>query len=244
MHAIQSGSLLPCDLLGTLLASCALAPSLLPMCQGPGGCNVYLPMDDHHHVALLPSVPVRVKKTDQSHRTQVAGQRIMRASSCAGVGVVHSGAAQTVPCRCKSIYRWHVAPKSQQKSEQWPRRLHPRPAKHRNPHRPPLSSRTQHAHGHGLRVVVVAVASAASTDRTSTHRIHIGEERPEFGAPGGLASTATEDGRCSVTVGPDSGHSEFQIHLRPTGLRRMLCALVKAMPFESPPAGRPTMDRS
>jgi hypothetical protein len=66
----------------------------------------------------------------------------MRASSCAGVGVVHSGAAQTVPCRCKSIYRWHVAPKSQQKSEQWPRRLHPRPAKHRNPHRPPLSSRT------------------------------------------------------------------------------------------------------
>jgi hypothetical protein len=31
---------------------------------------------------------------------------------------------------------------TQQKSEQWPRRLHPRPAKHRNPHRPPLSSRT------------------------------------------------------------------------------------------------------
>jgi hypothetical protein len=242
MHAIQSGSLLPCDLLGTLLASCALAPSLLPMCQGPGGCNVYLPMDDHHHVALLPSVPVRVKKTDQSHRTQVAGQRIMRASSCAGVGVVHSGAAQTVPCRCKSIHRWHVAPNRKASSgRDGSTRVRPStaiPIARLCPH-----ART-HAHGHGLRVVVVVVASAAGTDRTSTHRIHIGEERPEFGAPGGLASTATEDGRCSVTVGPDSGHSEFQIHLRPTGLRRMLCALVKAMPFESPPAGRPTMDRS
>jgi hypothetical protein len=62
----------------------------------------------------------------------------MRASSCAGVGVVHSGAAQTVPVQVDLS----LARCTEQKSEQWPRRLQPRPAKHRNRHRPPLSSNT------------------------------------------------------------------------------------------------------
>lgn len=47
-------------------------------------------------------------------------------------GVVQQLAGQTVPCRCKPVVA--LAP-SERSTEQWPRRLLQRPAKHRNPHR-------------------------------------------------------------------------------------------------------------
>jgi hypothetical protein len=49
-----------------------------------------------------------------------------------GAAASTSRAGQTVPCRCKPVVA--LAP-SERSTEQWPRRLLPRPAKHRNPHR-------------------------------------------------------------------------------------------------------------
>lgn len=73
---------------------------------------------------------------DAHHRVRVRVPCKLHASSrvvwSCGCGVVQQLAGQTVPCRCKPVVA--LAP-SERSTEQWPRRLLQRPAKHRNPHR-------------------------------------------------------------------------------------------------------------
>jgi hypothetical protein len=118
---------------------------------------------------------------------EVAGED--NASFC--VGVVQQD-RQTVPCRCKFVVG------SLHRTEQRALAATAPPASGQAPQSPSPASVLTHAHGNGLTVVVVVVASAVGTDRTSMHRIHIGEEAKVWNGRS-LASS---------TLGPDSEHSD------------------------------------
>jgi len=132
---------------------------------------------------------------------EVAGED--NASFC--VGVVQQD-RQTVPCRCKFVVG------SLHRTEQRALAATAPPASGQAPQSPSPASVLTHAHGNGLTVVVVVVvvASAAGIDRTSTHRIHIGEEAKVWNGRS-LASS---------TVGPDSEHSDSPTAYRATAVVR------------------------
>jgi hypothetical protein len=106
--------------------------------------------------------------------------------------------------RCRAGASLSLARCTEQNSEHWPRRLHPRPAKHRNPHRLHLSSRTRtetdsrsssSSSSHPRQTLIVPVCIAYTLER-----------RPKFGTAGLLRRQ-----HLVRTL-------NIQIHLRPTRL--------------------------
>jgi len=121
-------------------------------------------LDDHHHVALLPSLPVRVKNL--TNRMQVAGQRIMHASSCVVLqGRQTDSCVPVQDCNRKSIVRSLQLHPTEQRAVA----ATAPPASGQAPQSPSPTSVLTHARARPRTHRVVVVASSAGTDRTCTH---------------------------------------------------------------------------